>query len=183
MHSINDDDTLLVGVGQEADANGRVLGVQISLFDASNPSDPTLVDRLVVEQETDVWSSSNVQWDYKAFRYLPLGPEVGVIIIPLQVRSWSRDNVAGNFDGFLAYDVSRVNGISQRLNVTHVATNDFYGCYYRANLPQRSMVFNGNVTTMKGHSVISTDLDSGEQTWKYDMPKPEVKDDCGYWFW
>jgi hypothetical protein len=40
---------------------------------------------------------------------------------------------------------------------------DFYGCYYQAYLPERSFVFNGNVTTMKGHSVISTDLDTSEQ--------------------
>ena len=42
IQSINAADNLLVGVGQEADAEGRVLGVQISLFDASNKINPIL---------------------------------------------------------------------------------------------------------------------------------------------
>lgn len=100
--------------------------------------------------------------------------------MPLRVTSYNREKLDGNFDGFFAYDVSR-NGISERLNVSHVQSENFYGCYYQANLPERSLVFNGNLTTMKGHSVLSTDLNTGEQGWKLDMLKPEKKEQCGYW--
>jgi len=181
LHSINADNTLLVGVGQEADENGNILGLQISLFDATNPAAPTLLSRLVVEQDDNVWSSSNVQWDFKSFRYLRLGPDFGIIIIPLQVVAWNSENLDGNFDGFLAYDVSAQNGISERLKVTHVESQDFYGCYYPAYLPERSLVFNGNLTTIKGHSVISTDLDTGDRRWELKMPKPVVQEECVYW--
>lgn len=181
IHSINSDDTLLVAVGREADRFGRILGVQISLFDATNASDPILLNRTVVEQERDVWSSSRVSWDYKAFRYLPLGPDFGIVIIPLRVVAWNRDDLDGNFDGFLVYDVSRDHGISQRFNVSHVDSDQFYSCYYPAFLPQRSLVFNGNVTTMKGHSVISTDLDTFESKWTLEMEKPADSYYCVYW--
>lgn len=181
MHSINDDNTLLVAVGQETDSTGRVLGVQISLFDATNPSDPVLLNRSVVEQEIDVWSDSRVSWDYKAFRYLELGPDFGIVIIPLRVVAWSQDDFDGNFDGFLAYDVSREYGISQRLNVSHVESDHFYSCYYPAYLPQRSLVIDGSVTTMKGHSVITTDLDTFETRWTLEMGKPADPFDCVYW--
>ena len=182
IQSINADDTLLVAVGQEADANGSILGVQVTLFDATNPAKPIQLQRAVVEQQFEVWSSSSVQWDFKSFRWLSLGDDgVGILIIPLQVVSYFSNDPTGNFDGFFLYDVSR-SGISQRMNITHVASQDFYGCYYHASLPERSFVFNGNVTTMKGHSVISTDLDSGKRRWELDMPKPTDINQCVYWF-
>jgi hypothetical protein len=180
IDSINAENTLLVAVGQEADEEGAILGVQVTLFDATNATDPTLLHRFTVEQDTDVWSSSSVSWDFKAFRWLSLGDEVGILIMPLRVQGYGAGSLDGNFDGFFAYDVSRA-GISERLNVSHVESRDFFGCYYGANLPERSLVFNGNVTTMKGHSVISTDLDSGEQRWKLDMPKPTGEKPCHFW--
>jgi hypothetical protein len=178
LHSINLNNTILVAVGEEADINGRVLGIQISLFDASDPINPKQLHRLVIEQESDVWSSSSVRWDFKSFRWLSLGEAIGILIMPLQIYS---NNDTNNFDGFKAYDVS-LSGISERLTITHMESREFYGCYYSAYLPERSFVFNGNVTTMKGHSVISTDLDTSAVRWTLEMPKPENKDDCYSWW-
>ena len=181
IQSINAADNLLVAVGQDADSDGRVLGVKISLFDATNPAKPVELQQFVVEQDPDVYSSSLVQWDFKAFRWLSLADGVGILIMPLQIYSYNNE-LTGNFDGFVAYDVSSA-GISLRLNISHVESEQFYGCYYRAYLPERSFVFNGNVTTMKGHSVVSTDLDTSERRWTLDMPKPETKNDCVYWLY
>ncbi len=179
IQSINAANTLLVTVGQEADADGRILGVKISLFDAANSTNPIELQKFVAEQDPFVYSSSSVQWDFKAFRWLSLGDGVGILIMPLQIYSYDGSQT-GNFDGFVAYDVSS-SGISERLNISHVESNQFYGCYYQANLPERSFVFNGNVTTMKGHSVVSTDLDTSKKRWTLDMPKPVAKNDCVFW--
>jgi hypothetical protein len=123
---------------------------------------PKLLHNATVEKDQDAWSSSDATYDFKAFRWLSLGEETGVVILPVRVQSWSQ-NATGNFDGFFVYDVSR-QGISLRFNISHVASEDFFGCYSSAQLPQRSMVFNGNVTTTKGHSVVSTDLDTGRES-------------------
>ena len=179
LHSINDDNTLLVSVGEEADINGTILGLKVALFDASDPKSPQLLHSATVETDKDAWSSSDATYDFKAFRWLSLGEETGVVILPVRVQSWSQ-NATGNFDGFFVYDVSR-EGISLRLNISHVASEDFFGCYSSAQLPQRSMVFNGNVTTTKGHSVVSTDLDTGKRMWKLDLPKPSNTDYCVAW--
>jgi glucose dehydrogenase len=179
LHSINDDNTLLVGVGEEADKNGTILGLKISLFDTSDPKSPQLLHNATVEKDQDTWSSSDATYDFKAFRWLSLGKETGVVILPVRVQSWNQDT-SGNFDGFYVYDVSR-RGISLRFNISHVASEDFFGCYSSAQLPQRSMVFNGNVTTTKGHSVVSTDLDTGKEMWKLDLPKPTNTDYCVAW--
>eukprot|EP00540_Astrosyne_radiata_P006731 CAMPEP_0116865808 /NCGR_PEP_ID=MMETSP0418-20121206/25667_1 /TAXON_ID=1158023 /ORGANISM="Astrosyne radiata, Strain 13vi08-1A" /LENGTH=800 /DNA_ID=CAMNT_0004501349 /DNA_START=1054 /DNA_END=3456 /DNA_ORIENTATION=+ len=178
LHSMNANNTLLLAVGQEADENGRQLGVQITLFDATDPTNPVDLDRYVAEQDLDTWSSSSVEFDFKAFRYLELGVEVGILILPLYINSWN--DPSKNFDGFVVYDISR-QGISQRFNITHARGNEFYGCYYWARLPERSLVFNGNVTTLKGHSVLSTDLDTGELSWELELLKPENPQDCVYW--
>lgn len=179
IHSINADDTLLVTVGQEADADGRVLGVKISLFDAVDVAKPVEVQQFVAEKDPNVYSSSSVQWDFKAVRWLSLGDGVGILIMPLQIYSYN-GAPQGNFDGFVAYDVSR-KGISERITISHVESEQFYGCYYQAYLPERSFVFDGDVTTMKGHSVLSTDLDTGEKRWRLAMPKPADKEDCVHW--
>ena len=48
LHPVGDD--LLMGVGQDADEQGRVTGMQVSLFDVSDRSKPTQVDRLSLGQ-------------------------------------------------------------------------------------------------------------------------------------
>ena len=87
LHPINDDNSVLIAVGQAATDDGRILGLQISLFDARDPTNPQLLDRLVVEDSEDQWSSSTVSWDERAFRYLNLG-DIGRLIIPISIYSW-----------------------------------------------------------------------------------------------
>ena len=184
IHSINDDNTLLVAVGQEADVNGTVLGVKIALFNATDPASPKEISSAAVELEEGTWSSSQVSWDYKAFRWLSLANANGVVILPVRIdAAWTDTGppTTGNFDGFYVYNVSPKDGISLRFKISHVDSADFYGCYWGSNLPQRSMVFNGNVTTLKGHSVVSTDLDTGKETWAFDLPKPADQNFCHSW--
>ena len=178
LHSVNRDDTMLVAVGQEANETGTVTGLQVTLFDARDPTNPRDLQRYHIENAPFTRSSSLVEWDYKAFRWLSLGDAVGLVILPLTVRN--SHNRSHNYDGFLVLDVSRT-GISQRFNITHAQGEAFFGCYSRANLKQRSLVFNGTVTTLKGHSVLSTDLDTGELTWELEMMKPANQLDCRYW--
>ena len=184
IHSINDDNTLLVAVGEEADVNGTVLGVKIALFNATNPAKPKEIASMTVEKEENTWSSSSASFDYKAFRWLSLGTKGGgLAILPVRIDSWTDagTSATGNFDGFYIFNVSPTNGISLRFKISHVDSDAFSGCYSNANLPERSMVFNGNVTTLKGHSVVSTDLDTGTEEWKMDLPKPADQNYCVMW--
>jgi hypothetical protein len=54
----------LIGVGQEADANGRVQGTQVSLFDVSNPAAPKRLSRFHVQ-----YGHSEAEFDPHAFLY------------------------------------------------------------------------------------------------------------------
>lgn len=62
LHPVGDE--LLLGVGQDADEQGRVTGFQVSLFDLSDRAKPTQVDRLSLGQG---WSPAGD--DSRAFGY------------------------------------------------------------------------------------------------------------------
>jgi uncharacterized secreted protein with C-terminal beta-propeller domain len=174
LHPIDDENKVLVAVGQDTNVAGDIIGLAISLFNATDPKQPTLIDRLVVENEENSWSSSTVTWDERAFRFLNLGDNTGRVIIPLSIYSWTpwdegnmnleeppEDN---NFEGFAVFSVEN-NKISRAFRVDHKDSTTFTdGCYPCGWLPERSFVFSGDVMTMKGHSVVSTDLASDGNT-------------------
>lgn len=74
-------DGRLIGVGQEADQQGRVQGTQVSLFDVSDLAHPTLVATHHVES-----GHSEAEFDPHAFLWWP---DRRLLVIPLV--SWSQE--------------------------------------------------------------------------------------------
>lgn len=89
MHPVGDDHLLTVGM--EATASGEWLGLAVSLFDVSDPTNPVLQDRLLAE--SDDWSWSEALWDHHAFTY-----HNDVLALPLY--TWDYDETTGDWDGF-----------------------------------------------------------------------------------
>ena len=184
MHPIKDgDNSMLITIGQDADANGRTTGLQISIFDSSNSTDPKLVDKLLVENDPNTSSNTGAAWDERAFRYIQIG-DLGRLIIPVQMYSHSWDEFGNtlwnNFEGFMVFgvDISKEVDLIERLGmINHTRSTYPYekpdtvdrGCYCYTQLPERSLVFGGNVMTMKNQKVISTDLTSDETLWTLDL--------------
>ena len=52
LHPVGDN--LLLGIGQEADQDGRTEGLQISLFDTSDPTDPQRTHQLLLQDILDL---------------------------------------------------------------------------------------------------------------------------------
>ncbi len=75
LHPVNEN--YVIGIGQNATDEGRVLGLKVSLFDVSDKTDP---------RETATWTmndaNSPAEWDHRAFQIY------GQTII-LPVQSWS----------------------------------------------------------------------------------------------
>jgi hypothetical protein len=65
----------LIGVGQEADANGRIQGTQVSLFDVSNPASPKRLAQFHVQ-----YAHSQAEFDPHAFLYWP---DTNLLVIPM----------------------------------------------------------------------------------------------------
>ena len=55
-------DGLLMGIGQDADENGRVTGSQVSIFDVSDLANPQRIQQL-----TFASGYSEAEYDHRAF--------------------------------------------------------------------------------------------------------------------
>lgn len=73
------DDTHLIGLGYDADANGRITSLKLSLFDVADPTDPKLVDSMLLTPD-GTWGYSQATWDHHAFSYFA---EQGVLALPV----------------------------------------------------------------------------------------------------
>ena len=119
LHPIGEN--LLLGIGQEADQGGAIEGLQISLFDTSDPTDPRRVDQLLLHDILDLSeadnidttrSSSPVERDHRAFlfyensAFIPYdinwfsyspsrvwGSEAGILVIEAKDGALSVENV------------------------------------------------------------------------------------------
>jgi len=96
LHNVGDG--LLLGVGQDATDEGRTLGAKLSLFDVSNPNQPTELDTWVMPN-----SSSNVEWDHRAFLWWQ----------PRSLAVMPMTNWQEGFGGAIAVTVSRETGITE----------------------------------------------------------------------
>jgi Beta propeller domain len=74
LHPLGPD--LLLGLGQDATEEGRVLGTQVSTFDVSNPRRPGLLRRVTLGK---AWSEA--EWDHHAFLYWP---RATLAVLPVQ---------------------------------------------------------------------------------------------------
>ena len=101
LHPISD--TLVLGVGSDADPEGRVTGAKVSLFDVSD---------LTAPREVAVWTApdgwNDVGWDHRAFLWW--APE-SLAVIPVTVwNDWSGAVVLRVADGTIT-EVGRIDHI------------------------------------------------------------------------
>jgi hypothetical protein len=99
----------VLGVGSDADLDGRVTGSKVSIFDVSDPADP---------QEVAVWSTpggwNDIGWEHRSFLWW--GPEQ-LAVIPVNV--WNNgENWAGavvlEANGTTIEEVGRIDHIDER---------------------------------------------------------------------
>ncbi|WP_130011340.1 beta-propeller domain-containing protein [Serinicoccus sediminis] len=83
LHPVGED--LLLGVGQDASDDGVTTGLQVSLFDLSDPAAPTQVAK-----QTWAQHHSAVEYDHRAFRWWP---QTGQLFLPAEAwtekTSWT----------------------------------------------------------------------------------------------
>ena len=101
LHPISD--TLVLGVGSDADPDGRVTGAKVSLFDVSD---------LAAPREVAVWTApdgwNDIGWDHRAFLWW--APE-SLAVIPVTVwNDWSGAVVLRVTDGTIT-EVGRVDHV------------------------------------------------------------------------
>jgi hypothetical protein len=101
LHPVGDN--LLLGVGQDANAQGRQLGTQLSLFDVSDLANPVRV------AQASLGSSSSSEAEFDPHAFLWWGPS-SLAVVPLRQQT---------FTGAVGFKVGR-GGITEVGRITHL---------------------------------------------------------------
>ena len=147
----------ILGVGYEIDDNWQT-SMKLSLIDVSTQSSPKMVTSYI-----GAGSSTDAAYDFLAVRYLPDSQK---LIVPVSRSDYNGNGTYNYTDGFTVYDISD-ESITPAFDVTHSTTESY--CWYDAIVPARSFVIKSELTTIKGHIAISTEMKTGSVTSKLDL--------------
>ena len=144
LHPIGDGH--LLGVGQDADLDGRTLGLQASLFDVTDPTDPERTDRFTMKD-----AQSELEWDHHAFLH---DPSSGLTVFPYQRWNEGRDGPPPT--GALVLTVTE-DGIRKAGVISHDRKGSEWWMPIR-----RTLLIDGNVVTVSDGGVMVSDPDTLE---------------------
>ncbi len=146
-------DGLLLGIGQDANEQGRTKGTQVAVFDVNDPANPKRIHKMTFE---DGWSE--VEYDHRAFLYWPA---TGLTMLPIQAWTWE-DGREDWFAGAIGIIADR-KGIADVGTVTHVEPKlggdiEEYWYDWEAQI-HRSLVVGDLVYTMSDKGLKASTLD------------------------
>lgn len=96
----------LIGIGQDATEEGRLIGTQVALFDVSDPAAPTRLAQTTIPR-----SSSTAEWDHRAFLWWA---DDGLVAVPVSAYDTEP------FEGLVGFTVDPAGGsITERGRVSH----------------------------------------------------------------
>jgi hypothetical protein len=145
---------LLLGVGQDATADGRTLGTQLSLFDVSRPEAPVRLHQRAVGPPGASGSSSEAEYDHRAFLYWP---DTGLAVLPFEAHGTAETAPAAYAAGFR---IDPAAGIAEAGRIEH--PRDPSGV---API-RRSVVVGSRLITLSDRGLLASDLTTlAAQAW------------------
>ncbi|MDH3730499.1 MAG: beta-propeller domain-containing protein [Acidimicrobiia bacterium] len=150
LHPVGED--RLLGIGQDATSQGRILGTQVSLFDISDLASPALMDKVTLGGDG---GNSEVEYDHRAFLYWA---PAELAVLPIQTWSWDGRSES-YFNGAIGVHVhdSEVHLLDR---ITHQSSQDYweYGSQIR-----RSLVIGDALYTISDAGIRASDTDDLSQ--------------------
>jgi len=148
LHPLGGD--LLLGVGQDASSEGRVLGTQLSVFDLSDLRRPARLHRLTLGP-----GASDVEWDHHAFLWWP---RERLAVLPVNQYVLEEGGTTP-FTGAIGFRVTRAAGIQELGRVNHaLPTGGTTGVRIGATPIRRSLVVGSTLYTVSDAGVQATGL-------------------------
>jgi hypothetical protein len=154
-------DGRLIGVGQDANANGQVQGSQVSLFDVSDVAAPMRLDTYTI---TGGWS--DVEYDPHAFLYWP---DTGTVVMPV----WAYGAAGGSLENGEKLAMA-AGALVLRLDgdalievgvLSHVRSAGQVDWSHDPSI-RRSLIIGETLWTVSGSGAMASDLDDlAEQAW------------------
>lgn len=172
LHPI--ENNLVIGIGHETTTASwggvQNAGVKIALFDASNPTEPTLVDDIVLGKKG---SSTPVSNDHKAFRYLN-----GNIILPvLEVTEGVTNNKRRDVAYVIEVDEQGLDIISE---IEHASTKKEFYSWREGSAVLRSTYIGDMLYTLSAKFIKANDM-ADDFTEVASITLPQVQE-RNYWW-
>ncbi|MDX6664241.1 MAG: hypothetical protein QOG68_447 [Solirubrobacteraceae bacterium] len=136
----------LLGVGVVVGGDNEPAGTQLSLFDVSDPANPTRLAHVSVGSG----SSSTAEYDHHAFLYWPA---TKLAVLPVQIYGGSSSSSSDPFVGAVGYRIGAAS-IDEVARISH--PHDDYSLWP----VQRATVIGDRLFTMSDAGVLSSDLAS-----------------------
>jgi uncharacterized secreted protein with C-terminal beta-propeller domain/putative cell wall-binding protein len=146
LHPVGED--RLLGIGPDATEEGRLTGLQVSLFDIADPARPQRIDALTLDRAAS-WASQ----DHRAFLYWPPS-RLGV----MPLREYGSDQ---NFRGALGLTVEQ-RQLVEAGRLSHPERDGGPPALRGQQAIRRSLVVDGTLYTVSHHGVEATDPQSLE---------------------
>ncbi|MDE0168165.1 MAG: beta-propeller domain-containing protein [bacterium] len=169
LHPVGED--LVLGVGQDANEQGRIRGTQVSLFDVSDPAKPVRTHQYRLPRS----SRTEVEFNHRAFLYWP---QTGLAVLPIGWWGYQEgSNEWVSYQGAVALRIGS-GGIERLGTIEHELDEDDLGGgsgYYRwTQAPiRRSLVIGDNLFTLSDAGLKGSDLASlVETSWTRFAPRP-----------
>ncbi len=147
LHPISD--TLVLGVGQDATDEGRVLGSQVSLFDVSDLDEPRRIAKLTLGHD----SNSTAEYDHRAFLLWE-----NTVVLPITEYGW-HDERGSYHTGAVAIEIGD-GRLTEIARVVHPGAGSARFGWNAEIL--RSLVIGDSLYTVSNAGLLESDWDSFE---------------------
>ena len=170
------DENHIIGVGMDADENGRTMGIKISLFDVSDVENPKEAGKYAVSEGK--WSYSDALYDHKAFLF---DKERNLLVIPVSYTKETGANEKGwpNYEywqGAYVLDIS-LDGIDLKGKINHETkkSDDEYGYYGYGNYVRRSLYMDNILYTISNGMIKANNLQDLNEISNVELPYEEPR--------
>lgn len=150
----------VMGIGQDGDEDGRIIGSQVSIFDVTDLNNP-----IRVQQHTFASGFSEAEYDHRAFLYWA---PTGLTVLPIQWWDYSDEwELEDAFIGAIALDASPEAvvevGTVAHIDNSKVEGDEWYEWGWAAQI-RRSLIVGDTLFTLSERGLKGSDLWTLEET-------------------
>lgn len=154
------DENHIIGIGKEADENGRVQGLKIALFDVTDVENPVEEAKYEVGAE---WSDDYYHWIDSVALYEPkaflFDKSKELLVIPVTYNKNNKENYSlmESFQGAYVFSINLEDGIKLKGKIEHSEENTENWWYY-PNAIQRSLYMDNVLYTISTAKIKANSL-------------------------
>ncbi|MBI2043396.1 beta-propeller domain-containing protein [Candidatus Pacearchaeota archaeon] len=160
------DENHVIGIGKEADENGRFQGIKMALFDVSDVKNPKeIYDIIIGERGTE----SEVLNDHKAFLF---DKEKNLLVLPINLVSQDQ-----NFQGAYVYELTLEKGFKLNGIISHYEDEENIS-FSKSFSIKRSLYINDILYTLSKNKIMFNSLNDLKKIKEFEIDEILLYD-CG----